>query len=238
MISILFYDKKTEELQVIQNLTKDIIADVSEEVCNFYLFSKLEDVMGFVSEDPLLDYACYDVTKSESIDYLEQFRKNYRETLLLLIADASVSPMSYMKPSILATSLLLRPFSEQDARQILKEYLESNLLQENPEAEEGYIVESRDGKIKIPYSKIYYFEAREKKIFIRTQNEEYGFYATIEELEEKLPAFFMRSHRSYMVNSKKIQRIMLSRSTISLQNEIEVPLSRSFKSIFKEFVRC
>lgn len=238
MISVLSYDREAGESQTIRRLTKDIAADISEEKWDLYLFSKLEDVKEFVSDEPLLDYACYDVTSNGSIDYLEQFRKSYRETILLLIADRTVSPMLYMKPGILASSLLLRPFDEQQAHQVLKEFLESNLKQTEIGAEDGYVIESREGRIKIPYSKIYYLEAREKKIFIRTQSEEYGFYATMEGLEEKLPEYFMRSHRSYVVNSKKIQKIMLSQNIILLQSEIEVPLSRSFKPVFKEFIRC
>lgn len=82
---------------------------------------------------------------------------------------------------------------------------------------------------------IYYIEAREKKIFIRTKQEEYGFYDTIENMEKKLPENFLRCHRSYIVNMSKVTAVKLSQSLIEIQNELQVPLSRSYKKTVKEY---
>ena len=85
--------------------------------------------------------------------------------------------------------------------------------------------------MQIPFSQIYYFEARDKKLFVRTKNEEYAFYDTIESLARLLPEHFQRCHRSYIVNMEKIYRIVPSENYIELTEQIGVPVSRSYKSV-------
>ena len=97
------------------------------------------------------------------------------------------------------------------------------------------MIESREGKQYIPLNQIYYVEAREKKIFIRTKQEEYGFYDTIENMEKKLPESFLRCHRSYIVNMSKVTAVKVSQSLIEVQDDLQVPLSRSYKKMVKEY---
>ena len=73
----------------------------------------------------------------------------------------------------------------------------------------------------------------DKKLFVRTKTEEYAFYDTIEALLARLPEQFRRCHRSYIVNTEKITRILNSENYIELTKEIGVPLSRSCKAAFK-----
>ena len=52
---------------------------------------------------------------------------------------------------------------------------------------ESFVIETREGKQYIPLNQIYYVEAREKKIFIRTN--------------------FLRCQRSYIVNMSKVTAV-------------------------------
>jgi DNA-binding LytR/AlgR family response regulator len=174
------------------------------------------------------------VTRQGAIDCLKKWRGSYSEAQLLLIADAKMSPMEYLKPGILASSLLLRPWREEQAKEVLEEFV-LNCVQERGHKDKSYVIESRDGTLNIPYDRIYFFEAREKKIFVCTGKEEYSFYHTIDKLEEELPEQFIRCHRGFIVNSEKIRKIMLSQNIIYLSDGFDVPLSRSYKSVLKEF---
>jgi len=100
-----------------------------------------------------------------------------------------------------------------------------------------YDLLGEEGKQYIPLNQIYYVEAREKKIFIRTKQEEYGFYDTIENMEKKLPENFLRCHRSYIVNMSKVTAVKVSQSLIEVQDNLQVPLSRSYKRAVKEYSR-
>ena len=100
--------------------------------------------------------------------------------------------------------------------------------------ERTFLIENREGKTYIPMSQIYYFEAREKRIYVRLKREEYTFYDTMEHLAEELPEEFIRCHRSFIVSRSRIQKVMLSKNRIILEHNMEVPLSRSYKAALKE----
>lgn len=234
MISMMVYDSRNEEREMMQHTIHQAAAHLTEEKLELAYFDRLEQLAAFLNGSPLLDMACYDVSAKGSIDFLERIRRQYKETLLLLIADPSMSPMEYIRPSILASSLLLRPITGDRLMDNLSEIWEQYQEKNSGEEESNLVIETREGKTFVPFSKIYYFEAREKKIYLRLKKQELTFYDTLEHLEEYLPESFVRCHRSFIVNRNRIRRVMLSKNLIVLEQGMEIPLSRSYKPAFKE----
>ena len=233
MISMLIYDRINKELQKLNEAVRSQAAHLSDEYWNILLARTAGEAAACVEETSILDSACMDITGEGGLTCVEELRKRYREMFLLIIADTGISPMSYVRPGIMASSLLLRPFDDKEADRVIKEFLEAYL--ERFGADSGsFVIESKEGKLYIPYDKIYYFEAREKKLYIQTDREEYGFYGTIDRLEDELPQHFMRCHRSFIVNTRKIEKVMLSQNIIYLTEGRDVPLSRSYKAAVKE----
>lgn len=59
----------------------------------------------------------------------------------------------------------------------------------------------------IQVADIYYFEAKDKYVFIHTKDSEFLIDYPLSFLEERLPKIFMRVHRSFIVNKTKIKEI-------------------------------
>lgn len=241
MISSLIYSLTEQEINELMGVIKDIAADTTDEKWDISKFLSVEQVDSFLNENPLLDMAFYNVTKEDEQKQLKKIRKEYDGTRIMVLSDNKTSPMQYMQPSIKAQSLLLRPYSKEIAKrtilEFVKEYLES-IYEGNSKENKALVVDSREGKISIPYNKIFYIEALDKKIFISTGVEEYGFYSTLDKIEEELPDNFKRCHRSFIVNTDKIVKIAVSKGTIGLIDGYEVPLSRSYKPKMKEVTLC
>lgn len=231
---MIVYDPHTEELELMKKLIRQAAAALTEEKWNMEFFAKREQVAAFLRDRPLLDLVCYDVAPKGSIDDLERIRKDYQKMKLLLIADPAMSPMEYIRPTILASSLLIRPISPAQAREQLMELVEQFCSQPSHGQEESLVIETREGRTYVPLAQIYYFEAREKRIYVRLKKQELAFYETMEHLAERLPDYFARCHRSFIVSRQKIRRVMLSKSLIELEQGIQIPLSRSYKPAFKE----
>ena len=70
---------------------------------------------------------------------------------------------------------------------------------------------------------------------MNTGAREYGFYSTIEQLQEELGEQFIRCHRGFLVNQKKVERVVFAKNLIVLTDGYEIPVSRTYKSILKEF---
>lgn len=234
MVSLLMYDKEQKELEMLRALSKDLAAALSEDSWNIGQASTPEMLEAFLADSPLMDMLLYDVTPAAAVDRLLGIRRNYQETLLLVIADMSTSPMEYMKPGILASSLLLRPWTKEQAGEVLREFFQAHIERYSRAGDKNvYVIEAKEGNLYIPYEQIYFFEAREKKIFACTGREEYGFYHTIDRLAEELPEQFIRCHRGFIVNKYKIRKVVLSQNIVYLTDNLDVPLSRSYKPLLK-----
>lgn len=237
MISMLMYSSSVEELHLIREMTENLAAYLSEEKWEMFSYSSLPEVLGFFERQSLVDMACYDVTAKGSLDCLGRIRKGHKDMFLMLVADATLSPMEYVRPDILASSLILRPFTRAALRDKLADMIRDYLLRtEEDHGEEAFVVATREGKIRIPYGRICYMEARDKKIYVRLRDREIAFYGTLEELEEKLPDIFLRCHRGFLVNRTYVEKVMLSQNVIRLSHGMSVPLSRSYKPRFKELL--
>lgn len=234
MVSLMTYDKDSRELEILRTLSKDLAASLSEDYWNIEQVAALDKLQTILEDRPLMDMLMYDVTSKEAIGCLMDIRKNYKETLLMIIADLATSPMEYMKPGIMASSLLLRPWTKEQAREVMKDFFQA-YIEKCSQADDKnmFVIEAKEGNLHIPYEQIYFFEAREKKIFVCTGKEEYGFYHTIDKLAEELSEHFIRCHRGFIVNRYKIRKVALSQNMIYLTDDFDVPLSRSYKSLLK-----
>lgn len=236
MISMVSLDGKEKEIRPLEVNIRDMAALLTDDKWNLSFYNSIADFEKAIEEHPLIDMSCYDIAIEGAVDTLMNFRKNYDQTSLLLIADPTISPLVYLKPGIRPDSLLMRPLTKEAVRMVLKDFISSYVAKQNSEGPvKSFVIDSKEGKITIPHNDIYYFEAREKKLFVRTLNDEFGFYDTLDTVEEALPDSFIRCHRSFVVNSDKIRKIMLSQNVMELIDDFEVPLSRSYKPLFKNF---
>ena len=232
MVFMLAYSTVESELKSVHEIAKTSMAYISEEKLEITVMNRIDAVKEYANTDPVVNLACYDITMTESRKYLTELRKIYKQATLMIIASQSLSPMEYVKPDILASYLIIRPYSDRELEDKIRDMMIRYLETTEPEA--GTMVfEGKDGKVRIPYTQILYMEARNKRIYIRLKSKEYAIYDTLEELEQRLPQTFQRCHRSYLVNTNCIRDIFISMGEIELVYGIRIPLSRSYKPFFK-----
>lgn len=236
MITVLSYLEKLANIPLLQEEFHTQAAYHSEEEWKYFLYTKLEELREALKKEPVLDILCWNVSGKPTLAELEKVREKYREAFLLLIADTGISPMEYLRPTILPTALLLSPFSRPQCEQVLGELISSYCSRfGNKEDEEVFLIETREGNQRVPISQISYVEARDKKIYICTKSESFGFYDTIDHMLEVLPDNFVRCHRSFIVNMDKVKKLLLSEGMIEIDSGETVPLSRSCKKAVREY---
>ena len=98
------------------------------------------------------------------------------------------------------------------------------------------IIRGREGVRYLSCGRIRYIEAREKKIFLRYDGEEVSFYHTLKKIEEVLPKYFVRCHRSYIVNTRYISRINFSQNTLLLTGDIVIPVSQKYRKMILDLL--
>jgi DNA-binding LytR/AlgR family response regulator len=112
---------------------------------------------------------------------------------------------------------------------VIKQYeLSNNTTQTEMVAEDDIFIKS-DGKlVRLSLYDILYIECLGDYLKYITGNKNYVTYATIKSVEERMnKQLFMKVHRSYIVNIKKIQDIQ--DNSILINGKV-IPISRSHKS--------
>jgi DNA-binding LytR/AlgR family response regulator len=89
---------------------------------------------------------------------------------------------------------------------------------------------------RVSYSKILLFESRGKKIIARTLAQEYEFYDSLEEISGAAPEFFLRVHRSFCVNMRRVGAVNFSGRTIDMQDGSSLPFSRTYRQALEAAV--
>lgn len=235
MISALSYNRIEKEQDIIEEGCSKEVGRRTEEKLSFTKVVDAGEVLKTEEQVSLTDILYYEIQKKIDIENLKIVRKKEQKALLMILTSPEVSPIHYLKPGIAPDMLLLRPFDKTGFQKANGELFDA--FMENfskPHERETFVLNTRDGKTLIPYNKILYFEACNKKINVRAGSREYDFYGSIESLMETAPEYFSRSHRSYLVNTKKIRRIKVTDGLIELEKGFSVPLSRTYKPNFKK----
>lgn len=104
-------------------------------------------------------------------------------------------------------------------------------IHEIPENKEIF-VKNGNALIRILFKNILYIEALENYVIISTYKEKYTIHSTMKMVVEKLPsADFIRIHRSFIINIKKIHNI--EENSVSIRTIFglkTIPIGKSYKS--------
>ncbi|GAE83601.1 two-component system LytT family response regulator [Bacteroides reticulotermitis] len=141
-----------------------------------------------------------------------------------------------------AVDYLLKPFEFQDllkaADKARKKY--EYLRQESPDEakiKDGSLFVKSDYKvIRLDIDKVKYIEGMSEyiRIFIEGEEKPVMTLSSLQKMEERLPSYFMRIHRSYIVNLRKITEI--SRLRIIFDKNTYIPVGENYKEKFTEYI--
>ena len=234
MISMLIYSCKRNEIELLQEISKDIMAFQSEERLDIVTFDNPKAIV--LEEFENIDVAYIDITDKYGLQIAKDLRAGFPNVEIMIISDNTISPLMYLTPNVRAASLLLKPLDYGIIENGIRELFDS--WKPNETSKEAFFsFEDEKEHRRIPYSQILYFEARNRRVYIRVQSKEYGIYGALDSLEEVLPKQFKRCHRSFIINTSYIGKVWYSKNSILLKNDEEIPLSRSYKAVIKEVVK-
>lgn len=235
MISVLVSEGIKAETDLVVPVLRELFAKSGNESLEVVRWNMEEQLEPVIEQIDKLDAAILDVTAEGVVEGAKQLRRRYPEIEILIISEPSISPITYLNPEVRPASLLLKPLDTRSMVVTFQEFF--RIFEVEEEKEDCLYVDKKGEKIRLPYQKIVYFEARDKRVYARMNNVEYGIYDTIDHMAELLPMEFVRCHRSYIVNYIYIEKVRYSENYIALAGNRVVPLSRSYKARVKEVMR-
>ena len=144
-----------------------------------------------------------------------------------------------------AVDYLLKPFGMQDfqrAANRLKERLESNTPEISSPAADSSQVDNTiflktDYRIvKVNKPDIRYIEAMSEylKVWIENEAKPIITLLSMKKMEEHLPDYFMRIHRSYIVNLQKVQEV--NKNRVILDADTLLPIGDMYRETFQQYL--
>jgi DNA-binding LytR/AlgR family response regulator len=146
-----------------------------------------------------------------------------------------------------AVDYLLKPFGLDDFRRAanrLKERLETSpvavpvaeMPQSNAEEDDTIFIKTDYKVVKIAISDIRYIEGMSEylKIHLEGQPKPIVTLLSMKKMEEYLPPSFMRIHRSYIVNLKKIQEV--NKNRVIMDADTYLPIGDLYKDAFQAYL--
>ena len=153
-----------------------------------------------------------------------------------------------------AVDYLLKPFGLDDFRRAanrLKERLETTLPQGegasartvnsqfstvNSDDDDSIFVKTDYKVIKIAISDIRYVEAMSEylKIHLDSQPKPIITLLSMKKMEERLPDYFMRIHRSYIINLKQIQEV--NKNRVIMDADTYLPIGDNYRDAFNDYL--
>lgn len=239
MITGLMYDLKKSEADILDKETRYQIAVHSDDDSRIIRCLSDEELDRFLHTYDLLDFACVDVCGVSGVRRAERIRAGYSRAALLVVADTTVSPSSYVRPSIMPLGVIIRPAGRDQIAPVLEEFMSSclgNRQISSKKDDSVFVVSGKEGVTKIPYAKIACFEASMKKVFVRMDAEEVSCSDTLDSLETSLPDNFVRCHRGFIINKDRIRQYMASESFLLLDNGMQIPVSRRYKPVIRKIL--
>lgn len=140
-----------------------------------------------------------------------------------------------------AVDYLLKPFGLDDfkraATKVKKRYeLENNAAAQQPaDDDDSIFLKTEHRVIRANIADIRYVEGMSEylKIYIEGQRP-IIMLLSMKKLEERLPSYFMRIHRSYIVNMKKVSEV--SKSRVAIDSDTVLPVGDIYKDALMQYL--
>ena len=226
-----------DEKIYVDNLTKYYRNCVSYVEKNFGLididtFASGEELLEVYRENRQYDILFLDIKMKimNGFETAKQIRTFDNKVIIIFIT--SLAQYVFKSFEFKPFWYLIKPVSEENFRDVLYKALTDLTTTIYHE----YAFKTREGGIeKVNINSIIYFESISRQVRLHTLEEDFSFYASISNEEEKLAnTNFIRVHKSYLVNMQYIKRI--NQAHLTLKTGETVPISeRRYKAVYDFF---
>ena len=150
---------------------------------------------------------------------------------IIMLADSLEDILMCVSPVFRPSGILMKPIDRKAAEQMFDSIF-SDL--HSSRTEELFRFKIRSREYSVSADSILFFEALNKKMILRTDGQQFEFYMSSEEILKQLPEYFVKIHKSYIVNTKYISLADYKNMTVTMCDGSQVYISRTYKKALAE----
>jgi two-component system, LytTR family, response regulator LytT len=216
-----------------EKMARVIIKTLCNEIDDLHIsgeFSNAMQAMKFLNENTIdLIFLDIHMPNFSGLDFIKSLKNPPK--IILTTSDTKFALEAFEYDFIL--DYLVKPIKLprfiKAIEKVNKKEISSNStasqINNTPDVENDFYINIDRRLIKIDLPSIYLIEAKGDYIKIKTENQDYTVHSTLKKIEEKLPeSLFLKIHRSYIINLKKI--VDIEDNSVLIKKDV-IPVSRS-----------
>ena len=216
-----------------EKMARVIIKTLCNEIDDLHIsgeFSNAMQAMKFLNENTVdLIFLDIHMPNFSGLDFIKSLKNPPK--IILTTSDTKFAIEAFEYDFIL--DYLVKPIKlprfikaiEKVNKQEISSNSKASQVKNTPDVENDFYINIDRRLIKIDLPSIYLIEAKGDYIKIKTENQDYTVHSTLKKIEEKLPeSLFLKIHRSYIINLKKI--VDIEDNSVLIKKDV-IPVSRS-----------
>ena len=167
------------------------------------------------------------------IDIAIKLRTEWRVLFVIFVLENHADVSAVARPSIQVSGILFAPPEQAGLykviREVYREYVRINQI-----SQPRFIVKNGAENVFVNTEDICFFEAKAKKIALKTLSQEISFYSNFDLVMEQLPAGFVRCHKGFVVNTMHVRSVNWREMSLVISDGSVLPISRNNKQTVVE----
>lgn len=176
---------------------------------------------GLNQTDRQIIFLDIEMNKLDGINTAKKLREEKNPAVIIFVT--SHPDFVFQGYEVRALNYIMKPYEPEKIKSVLHTALEDLDLT----SEKYYVIEQRNGSIRIPLDSIKYFASDRRIIHVVTHDATYDFYEQLNHLEEQLSGAFIRIHNRYLIHLKYLDQIAGNSAIVGGE---ALPVSRSCRS--------
>jgi len=167
------------------------------------------------------------------IDLAVRIRAQWQVLFVIFVLENYADVAAVARPSIQVSGILFAPPEQAGLYKVIwevyREYI--RVYQSN---QSRFVVKAGAENVFLNTGDICFFEAKAKKIALKTPSQEISFYSNFDSVMEQLPEGFVRCHKGFVVNTHHVRSVNWRDMSISISDGSIIPVSRGYKQTVAE----
>lgn len=157
-----------------------------------------------------------------------------RRVLFIVFVLRNPSDVSVVaRPSIQVSGILFSPVKREVLNKTIWEVY-SEYMRIFQGSQSRFVVKNGTEQVFISTDEICFFEAKAKKIALKTMSQEISFYSNFDAVMQQLPDGFVRCHKGFVVNIHHVRSANWRDMSLFLTDGSTIPVSRGYKQTLLE----
>jgi DNA-binding LytR/AlgR family response regulator len=167
------------------------------------------------------------------IDLAIKLRAEWRVLFVIFVLGNPADVTAVVRPSIQVSGILFAPPETEKLFKTMWEVY-TEFLRVHQSVQQKFVVKSGSENVFVNVEDICFFEARAKKIAIKTFTQELLFYSNFDSVFDQLSDGFIRCHKGFVINLRHIKGVNWRDMELSMADGSFIPVSRSSKQAVVE----